>query len=64
MLIWLLYWKGVLIAVLQKIIDAGIKADIHMVATELGFEKNGMAEVEWSDVEKVLTAIEQKINGV
>ena len=41
----------------------GIKADIHLVATELGIEKNGMAEVQWSDIEKVLTAVEQKITG-
>jgi len=49
---------------LKKIIDGGIKTDIHLVATELGVEKNGMAEVQWNDIEKVLTAIEQKINGV
>jgi uncharacterized metal-binding protein len=42
----------------------GIKADIHLVATELGVVKNGLAEVQWSDIENVLTAIEQKINGV
>jgi uncharacterized metal-binding protein len=48
----------------KKIIEAGIKADIHLIATELGVEKNGMAEVQWSDIEKVLTVIEQKINGV
>jgi uncharacterized metal-binding protein len=48
----------------KKTIDAGIKADIHLVATELGVEKNGMAEVQWNDIEKVLSAIEQKINGV
>jgi len=47
----------------KKIIDMEIKADIHLVATELGVEKKGMAGVQWSDVEKVLTAIEQKING-
>jgi uncharacterized metal-binding protein len=48
----------------KKIIDGGIKADIHLVVTELGVEKNGMAEVQWTDIEKVLTALEQKINGV
>jgi uncharacterized metal-binding protein len=48
----------------KKMIDAGIKADIHLVATELGVEKNAMAEVQWNDIEKVLTAIEQKLNGV
>jgi uncharacterized metal-binding protein len=49
---------------LKKISDVGIKADIHLVATEHGVEKNGMAEVQWSDIENVLTVIEQKINGV
>jgi uncharacterized metal-binding protein len=46
----------------KKIIDGGIKPDILLVATELGVERNGLAEVQWSDIEKVLTAIEQKIN--
>jgi uncharacterized metal-binding protein len=48
----------------KKTIDAGITADIHLVATELGVEKKGMAEVEWNDVETVLSALEQRINGV
>lgn len=47
----------------KKIIDVGIKADIHLVATELGIEKNGMAEVQWIDIEKVLAAVDQKITG-
>jgi len=47
----------------KKIIDVGIKADIHLVATELGIEKNGMAEVQWSDIKKVLAAVDQKITG-
>ena len=47
----------------KKIIDVGIKADIHLVATELGIKKNGMAEVQWSDIEKVLAAVDQKITG-
>jgi uncharacterized metal-binding protein len=41
----------------------GIKADIHLVATELGIKKNGMAEVQWSDIEKVFAAVDQKITG-
>jgi len=47
----------------KKIIDVGIKADIHLVATEPGIEKNGMAEVQWSDIEKALAAVEQKLTG-
>ena len=48
---------------LKKINDVGMKADIHLVATELGVKKDGMAEVQWSDVEKVLIALDQKITG-
>jgi len=48
----------------KKINGMGIKADIILVATELGVKKNGMAEVQWNDIEKVITVIEQKINGV
>jgi uncharacterized metal-binding protein len=47
----------------KKIIDVGIKADIHLVVTELGIEKNGMAVVQWSDIEKVLAAVEKKLTG-
>jgi len=47
----------------KKITDVGIRANIHLVATELGIEKNGMAEVQWSDIEKVLAAVEQKLTG-
>lgn len=44
----------------KKIIERGIKADIHLVTTEFRVEKDGMAEVQWNDIERVLTAIEQK----
>ena len=42
----------------------GIKGDFLLVATELGIEKNGMAEVQWSDVEKMLGAVKQQLTGV
>jgi len=41
----------------KKLDAAGIRADIHLVATDLGIEKNGMADVQWCDVEKVLAAL-------
>jgi uncharacterized metal-binding protein len=47
----------------KKMSEGGFKADIHLIATDLGVVKNGMAEVQWNDVEKVLFAIEQKMNG-
>ena len=48
----------------KKIIEMGIKGDFLLVATELGIEKNGMAEVQWSDVEKMLGAVKQQLTGV
>ena len=48
----------------KKIIDMGIKGDFLLVATELGIEKNGMAEVQWSDVEKMLGTVKQQLTGV
>jgi uncharacterized metal-binding protein len=49
---------------LKKLDTMGITADLHIVATELGVEKDGLADVKWSDVEKVLAAFNQKITGV
>ena len=48
----------------KKIIEMGIKGDFLLVATELGIEKNGMAEVQWSDVEKMRVAVKQQLAGV
>ncbi len=49
---------------LKKLDAMGIIADLHIVATELGVEKEGLADVKWCDVEKVLAAFDQKITGV
>jgi uncharacterized metal-binding protein len=35
----------------------------HIIATELGIEKKGMAEVQYDEIEKLVAAIDQKING-
>ena len=40
----------------------GINPDLHIVVTGLGVEKDGMADVQWGDVEKVLAAVEQESN--
>ena len=40
-----------------------VTADIHIVTTELGVKKDGMADVQWDDVMKVLAAVDRKING-
>ena len=48
----------------KKIIDLGVKGDFHLVATELGIEKNGMAAVQWTDGVKMLGAVKQQLTGV
>jgi uncharacterized metal-binding protein len=45
---------------LKKIIDRGIKADMHLVATELGGERDGMDEVQWSALKKCLRPLNRK----
>ncbi|MDD5143863.1 putative zinc-binding protein [Methanoregula sp.] len=41
----------------KKLSAAGLAPDVHIIATELGIEKNGMAEVRFEEIEKVVRAI-------
>jgi uncharacterized metal-binding protein len=41
----------------KKLTAAGLVPDVHIIATELGIEKNGMAEVRFDEIEKVVGAI-------
>jgi uncharacterized metal-binding protein len=41
----------------------GVTADIHIVTTELGVKKDGMADVQWDDVVTVLAAADREITG-
>jgi uncharacterized metal-binding protein len=34
---------------------------VHIIATGLGIEKNGMSDVQYHEIEKVVTAVEQKM---
>jgi uncharacterized metal-binding protein len=43
----------------KKLTTAGITPAIHIIATELGIVKNGMADVQYPEIETVLSAIEQ-----
>jgi uncharacterized metal-binding protein len=47
----------------KKVAAAGLAPDIHIIATGLGIEKNGMAEVQFTEIETVLAAIDRHING-
>ncbi|OPX64813.1 putative zinc-binding protein [Methanoregula sp. PtaB.Bin085] len=41
----------------KKLSAAGLSADVHIIATELGIEKNGMADVKYDEIETVIQAV-------
>jgi len=41
----------------KKLIAAGLSADVHIIATELGIEKKGMGDVQYDEIEKVILAV-------
>lgn len=41
----------------KKITAAGLTPDVHIIATELGIEKNGMADVKYDEIETVIRAV-------
>ncbi len=46
----------------KKLAAAGLAPDIHLIATELGIEKNGMADVQYHEIETVLSAVLKHMN--
>jgi len=45
----------------KKFSATNLTPHLHIIATGLGIEKNGMADVQYHEIEKVVTAVEQKI---
>lgn len=43
----------------KKLAAAGLTADVQIIATGLGIEKNGMADVKYDEIEQVIGAILQ-----
>jgi uncharacterized metal-binding protein len=41
----------------RKLVSAGLEADVHIIATGLGIEKKGMAEVQYDEIEKIVRAV-------
>ncbi|WP_321506646.1 putative zinc-binding protein [uncultured Methanoregula sp.] len=41
----------------KKLTSAGLVPDIHIIATELGIEKKGMAEVQYGEIERLVCAV-------
>jgi uncharacterized metal-binding protein len=41
----------------KRLAAAGLAPHVHIIATGLGIEKNGMAEVQFDEIEKVVCAV-------
>ncbi len=41
----------------KKLTAAGLSADVHIIATDLGIEKRGMGEVQYDEIERVVRAV-------
>ena len=46
----------------KKCAAAGIDPQIHIIATELGIEKNGMADVQYQEIERVVAAVQSALS--
>jgi uncharacterized metal-binding protein len=47
----------------KKLSSSRLTPHHHIIATELGIEKKGMAEVQYDEIGKVVAAVDQKITG-
>ncbi len=41
----------------KKLTAAGLVPDVHIIATDLGIEKNGMEDVKYDEIETVVRAV-------
>ena len=46
----------------KKLTAAGLIPDVHIIATELGIEKNGMADVKYDEIEKLVRAVIDRVS--
>ena len=47
----------------KKLGATNISPHVHIIATDLGIEKNGMADVKYQEIEQVVAAIEAALSG-
>jgi len=47
----------------RKLTAAGLVPDVCIIATELGIEKNGMADVQYHEIERVVAAVHTRLAG-
>lgn len=47
----------------KKLGGTNITPHIHIIATDLGIEKNGMADVQYQEIERVVAAVQGALSG-
>ena len=47
----------------KKLAETTIAPHIDIIATDLGIEKNGMADVQYQEIERVVTAVQSALLG-
>lgn len=47
----------------KKLTAAGLSPDIHIIATEIGIAKNGLADVKYEEIENVVRAVLETVES-
>ena len=47
----------------KKLTGANTRSHIHIITTDLGIEKNGMADVQYHEIERVVAAVQGALSG-
>ena len=47
----------------KKLVGTGIGQHVHIIATDLGIEKHGMADVQYQEIERVVAAVQGTLSG-
>ena len=47
----------------KKLAGTSIAPHVHIIATDLGIEKNGMADVQYQEIERVVAAVQGALSG-
>jgi uncharacterized metal-binding protein len=47
----------------KKCAETNIGPHVHIITTDLGIEKNGMADVQYQEIERVVAAVQGTLSG-
>ena len=47
----------------KKLAGTTVSPHCHVIATDLGIEKNGMADVQYNEIERVVAAVQRALSG-